>query len=279
MSSTAWAVTFFTVLGFFALRTTVLVGGATLAVRRASAVARRVYRVAVATGQARSELLAALRVIGFDAVVVATAFTLGAWRFAEPSAAATAVTWLVMFAWYEVWFYATHRALHTKALYRFHAQHHVAKVTTPLTSLSFGLVERGVLLVGAVGMSALLSRVLPITKVGVVAYFLTNFVLNVWGHSNVEVLPAGFVRSWAGRVFISTSFHAMHHARYQGHYGLFTQVLDRLFGTYWVDYPEVHAHAARGEGLTRLCARVDSAAESRPPAIVSPEEPLRLEEH
>src|SRR2546427_5937141 len=42
---------------------------------------------------------------------------------------------------------------------------------------------------------------------------------------------------------------SMHHARYTGHYGLFTTMLDRALGTYWDDYPEVHARAARGEGL------------------------------
>src|SRR5690606_5712092 len=42
------------------------------------------------------------------------------------------------------------------------------------------------------------------------------------------------------------TFHAMHHARYTGHYGLFTTVLDRVLGTAWDDTPEVQARAARG---------------------------------
>lgn len=260
MTMHAWLVASATLFAFFVVRTVVLVGGASLALKGAWAEVRRVYRVAFAPGQLKSELKAALAVIAFDALVVATALSLGAWHFAETTLGATVLTWLVMFAWYEVWFYALHRALHTKALYRFHAQHHVAKVTGPLTSLSFGLVERGGLLLGAVGMSALLSRVMPITQVGVMAYFFTNYLLNVWGHLNVEVLPEGFARTRLGRLFISTSFHAMHHARYQGHYGLFTQVLDRAFGTYWDDYPEVHARAAKGEGLTRLGQRLTSEA-------------------
>jgi Delta7-sterol 5-desaturase len=273
MTFSAWALAVLTLVGFFVVRTLVVVGGATLLVRRSGAALRRVYRVAFAAGQGRSELVAALRVILFDALVVATALKAGAWHFAEPTPFTTALTWLTMFAWYEVWFYATHRLLHTKALYRFHAQHHVAKVTAPLTSLSFGLVERAVLLLGATGMSALLSWVMPITQVGVVAYFLTNFVLNVWGHSNVEALPPGFARTWLGRVVFSPSFHAMHHARYQGHYGLFTQVLDRLFDTYWADYPEVHERAARGEGLTRLGERlVASEREASVPSFIDADE-------
>lgn len=260
MTTHAWLVAIATLFTFFVVRTVVLVGGASLALRGTWAELRRVYRVAFAPGQFASELKAALAVIAFDALVVGTAFSLGTWHFADATPGATALTWLVMFAWYEVWFYALHRALHTKALYRFHAQHHVAKVASPLTSLSFGLVERGGLLLGAIGMSALLSRVMPITQLGVVAYFFTNYLLNMWGHLNVETLPEGFARTRLGRFFFSTSFHAMHHARYQGHYGLFAQVLDRALGTYWADYPEVHARAARGEGLTRLGERLEPGA-------------------
>ncbi|GMU61509.1 MAG: hypothetical protein AMXMBFR34_32720 [Myxococcaceae bacterium] len=259
-----WPLAVAVLFGFFVVRTVVLVGGATLALRTTWAGLRRVYRVAVPKGQWASELKAAVTVLLFDAVVVGMAVSAGLWTFAPATAGATALTWLVMFCWYEVWFYAVYRLLHTKALYRFHAQHHVAKVTGPLTSLSFGLVERALLLLGAVGASAALSRLMPITATGVLAYFFTNYVLNLWGHLNVEVLPEGYPRRRLGRLFISTSFHAMHHARYQGHYGLFTQVLDRLFGTYWEDYPEVHARAARGDGLTRLGQRVAGEGAGHP---------------
>ncbi|MEW5742040.1 MAG: sterol desaturase family protein [Myxococcota bacterium] len=274
-----WLVAVAALLGFFVVRTVVLVGGATLALRTAWAGFRRVYRVPFAKGQWASEFKAAVTVILFDALVVGTALSLEVWTFAPVTPAATAWTWAVMFVWYEVWFYAVHRALHTRALYRFHAQHHVAKVTGPLTSLSFGLIERAVLLLGAVGASAALSRVMPISPAGVMAYFFSNYVLNIWGHANVEVLPEGFPRTWWGRLFISTSFHAMHHARYQGHYGLFTQVLDRLFGTYWDDYPEVHARAARGEGLTRLGERAKGRdAAARPSRTDTTPGAVRLEE-
>jgi hypothetical protein len=41
----------------------------------------------------------------------------------------------------------------------------------------------------------------------------------------------------------------MHHARYNGHFGLFTQVLDRVCHTVWRDYEKVQERAAHGQGL------------------------------
>src|SRR5690606_3748048 len=170
--------------------------------------------------------------------------------------ARTVGSFLALATWFEIWFYATHRAMHHRRLYWLHAQHHVAKVTHPLTSLSFDVLERGVLIIGALGFIAVVSRLVPLSAPGIAAYFLVNYALNVWAHLNVELMPASYGRSRLSRVFISTPFHAMHHARYTGHYGLFTTVLDRVLGTAWDDTPEVQARAARGQGLTTMGERV-----------------------
>ena len=75
------------------------------------------------------------------------------------------LTFAVMFVWFEIWFYVTHRLMHTRALYFIHKQHHVAKVTDPLAALSFSLAERAILITGALGFAALLSRWHPIPMV------------------------------------------------------------------------------------------------------------------
>lgn len=248
---------FLFVFAFMALRAAVIAGGAiALVTRNARALGRRVYRRAWAPGQLRSEARAATLVVLFDAVVIALARKAGVVRFAPASLGAVAFTFALLFVWYEVWFYFSHRLLHTRALYFIHAQHHVARVTDPLTSLSFSLGERAILQLGAVGFAAAASRVVPITEAGLAGYFLANYVLNVVGHSNVELFRPGFGRRRLGRAVISVTFHAMHHARYTGHYGLFTPVLDRLCGTYFEDYPEVQSRAAQGEGLAKLGERV-----------------------
>jgi sterol desaturase/sphingolipid hydroxylase (fatty acid hydroxylase superfamily) len=243
---------------FFSLRTLVIAGGMSwVLVHSRFAQARRVYRLAYGRGQLRSELRAAIITILFDAAVTALVIRSGLVRAEAPTALGVLATFAVMFVWYEIWFYATHRLLHTRALYFLHAQHHVARVAHPLTSMSFSLGERAILQAGALGFVLGYSQLVPLALPGVFLYFITNYVLNVIGHSNVEWFGEAYPKMRWGRVFFSVSFHAMHHARYEGHYGLFTQVLDRLFGTYFTDYPAVHAKASRGEGLTRLGARLD----------------------
>ncbi|HLL04557.1 MAG TPA: sterol desaturase family protein [Myxococcaceae bacterium] len=218
----------------------------------------RVYRRALAAGQLRSEAWAAAGVVLCDAVLVGL-FRYFAGPRMEPFSVWVAVlTFAWMFVGFEVWFYVTHRLLHTRALYRFHAQHHVAQVTEPLTSLSFSLVERVVLMGGGMGMVLLAMEVMPVTQAGIMGYILTNYLLNVVGHGNTEWLPQRFVSSWAGRLFFTPTFHALHHARYQGHYGLFTVVLDRWFSTAFDDYARVHAQARAGQGLARIGERLAS---------------------
>jgi lathosterol oxidase len=216
----------------------------------------RVYRRSLAPGQLRSEAWAAAGVVLLDALLVGLFRYHAGPRMVPFSVPVALLTFAWMFVGFEVWFYVSHRLLHTRALYRFHAQHHVAQVTDPLTSLSFSLVERLVLLVGGLGTVLVAMEVMPVTLAGVMGYILINYFLNVVGHGNTEWLPRRFVSSWAGRLFFTPTFHALHHARYQGHYGLFTVVLDRWLGTAFGDYPRVHARAREGLGLTRIGERL-----------------------
>jgi sterol desaturase/sphingolipid hydroxylase (fatty acid hydroxylase superfamily) len=219
----------------------------------------RVYRRELAPGQLRREAWAAAGVVLCDALLVGLFRYFAGPRMAPFSVPVALLSYAWMFVGFEVWFYVTHRLLHTRALYRLHAQHHVAQVTDPLTSLSFSLVERLVLMAGGMGLVFLAMEVMPVTQAGVMGYILTNYFLNVVGHGNTEWLPRRFVASWAGRLFFTPTFHALHHARYQGHYGLFTVVLDRWLGTVFGDYSQVHARAREGHGLARFGERLPQA--------------------
>lgn len=133
-------------------------------------------------------------------------------------------------------------------------------MTDPLTSLSFSVGERAILLGGAFGFVWLGSHLFAVTPAGLFAYLLTNYALNVLGHSNTEWFPSWFVKSPLGKVFLTPTFHAMHHARHQGNYGLFTIVLDRWLGTDFKDYPQAHQKAREGVGLSRLGERLTTNA-------------------
>ncbi len=151
------------------------------------------------------------------------------------------------------WFFATHRLFHTRPLYFLHAQHHIARTAQPLSALSFSILERLILLSGTVGVAAVLQPFYPTSLRGLELYLWLNYVLNVIAHSNVDVAPRWVARTVFARVFIATTFHAMHHEHPRGHYGLFTRTLDRHFGT---ELPDCVARlTARSEGGTHAGER------------------------
>lgn len=251
-----------TLLLIFTVRTALFAGLATLWTRTSAwARRRRIYVRDIPRSQILSELKATVPVLLLDATFGALLIHFDLVRLQpDPSLLRMLGTFALFFAWYEAWFYVTHRLLHTPTLYFLHRQHHVANVVDPFASMSFSLAERAILQLGALLFAVAASRVVPLAVPGLVAYILTNHALNVLAHTNVEFLPARFPRSWLGRLFISGTFHALHHARLQGHYGLYSPILDRLLGSYFEDYPQVHTRAATGQGLHTLGERcaVDS---------------------
>lgn len=254
-------VAFAMILGGVVFRSAIIIGAAFLWLRFSTfARSRRVFRIALPDGQLRSELIAAIPVLMLDAAAVTVMVYAGLLTTVPATWSNALVTFALMFVFFEVWFYVTHRALHTRALFFIHRQHHTAQVTDPLTSLSFSLIERLMLLFGALGAAIVLSWTIEISVAGLAAYGLANYALNVLGHSNVEVFPGWFARSRLGRWLVTPTYHALHHARYRGHYGLFTSVLDRIFGNVYPDYELVQDRASAGQGLTRQGERLKREA-------------------
>lgn len=257
------------------LARTALIGGLAFAWSQRSAVAERwrVYRVALAEGQLRSEIQATLLIITFDAMAVIAVRQLGIIHYADsPGVVGALLTFALIFIWMELWFYATHRLLHLPQLYWIHRHHHRSRVTDPLTALSFSILDHGILLAGAVGFLVVLSQFYPITPGGVLLSAFINYLINVVGHSNVEFVPEVITNSKAGQLLVTPSYHSMHHARMHGNYGLFTTVCDRVFGTAHADSRQVYEHARAGKPLTSFTARLQHPAAEMPGEIAAPVE-------
>lgn len=131
-------------------------------------------------------------------------------------------------AFNDLWFYASHRLLHHKRLFKYvHAVHHRSIVVTPFSSYSFHFVESAILGGWVLPMAMLVPFPLPVLG-ALQGIGLAN---NVMAHLGYELLPRWWVRVPGLRWTNSATFHSMHHTEFRGNYGLFTRLWDRLFGT------------------------------------------------
>jgi len=220
---------------------------------------KKIYAITPASAQIRSEALSslftpihALLMLGFGA--------LGWIRYAPLTGNAFILSFLITFVWTEIWHYFSHRAFHWRPLHFIHRQHHRSRVTSQLTALSFSFLEKFIFDCGILGFLGFLSFYLPITLPGIAAFFVMYLFTNSLGHSNLETRSPEFTKTWFGKFANTSTYHALHHSRYVKNYGLLTQTLDRLFGTRWDDYPEVHARVAGGSPLQSLQERVSKAS-------------------
>lgn len=153
-----------------------------------------------------------------------------------------------LIAFNDLWFYAVHRSLHTRWLYKHvHAVHHRSVDVDPLSSYSFHALE-AVLITGWVIPVML---VLPLPMPVVMAAQVIGLANNVMAHLGYELLPSGWLRIPLLRWTNTATFHALHHERFTGNFGLFSRVWDRLFGTeldgYEAAFEAAHRAAAERE--------------------------------
>ncbi len=243
--------------GFFVIRSIVVVSiGFAVAKLTVFGRERRIYKLGYGAGQLRREALTMAKIIPFYSLLIAVATYFNFIHFAPPSLIGTIQTFVASFVWNEIWFYALHRALHHPKLMFIHKDHHRSPVASPLSTASFSFTEQTFQVVSALFWPAVSSHFLPWTFDGLTIYSVFSVTVNLLGHMNVEVYPPWFAESKFGKWFSSPTYHMLHHGRVKGHYGLLTTIPDRIFGTYFEDYPRVQARAARGDGLTRANERV-----------------------
>jgi Delta7-sterol 5-desaturase len=134
---------------------------------------------------------------------------------------------------HDTYFYWTHKWLHSKKLYKkYHLTHHLSINPTPWTSYTFGWVE------GMVqgGIIFVLVFLIPMHTYAIFAFTLTAFVINVYGHLGYEIAPLGLrntsIFSWIG----TSTYHNMHHSKFNGNFGLYFRWWDKWMGTELKDY-------------------------------------------
>lgn len=140
----------------------------------------------------------------------------------DASPARVALECIASLLWGELHFYAMHRLLHTRLLYRrVHALHHRFTVPTPFSAFAMHPVE-----------GFMLGSVLPLAAMAVslsawtlILFPAIHFAFNAAGHSGVRISRTG---GMAAR-------HAEHHrvsgSRRVVHIGFLSSLLDRMAGS------------------------------------------------
>jgi sterol desaturase/sphingolipid hydroxylase (fatty acid hydroxylase superfamily) len=244
--------------GYYFIRSVFVAGAASVLLEKSRhAKHKRIYQITIDRSQILRELGSNVIIILYDALVAATLIYFNLFHSASESLRVFLFTFVLLFVWVEIWFYFSHRLVHHRSLFFIHAQHHEAKVTNPLTALSFSLMERTLLLIGVLIIPAALSYRIPLSFGAFAFYFTFNYALNVFGHLNVEFIHPRWIKHPLARILNTTTYHALHHARYRGHFGLFTPYLDEIFGTGFTDYLDVQREAYEGRGLLRIGQRLE----------------------
>lgn len=215
---------------------------------------KRVWALPLAEGQLRWELVGNLRFIVMAAVVFAG--LLSVVPFAEETAGNIALTFGACWFFFEVYYWGLHRMMHFKPFYRFHRYHHDSRVTSPLTGYSMSTVESAGWLLGLAGVPYLLGLLTPISLAGFLLYHaLYQVPGNVVGHANMDFFPGAVSKRISSWITHPIVYHALHHARFNNHYSFGSSFMDRLLGTEWADWPELHARIIGGEPMRKLSTR------------------------
>ncbi|KAG1671699.1 hypothetical protein FOA52_007491 [Chlamydomonas sp. UWO 241] len=157
---------------------------------------------------------------------------------------------------HDAWFYATHRLLHWRPLYRHvHYIHHKSKQPSAFTGYSFHLAEAALVFANEV----LVCFLFPIHHGLHRGYHLFTTLIHQGGHVGYEVAPliptlAGLVSLMVrgpGRAppsgFNTVRHHDMHHRHPRVHFSLYFTHWDRWLGTLHPGYDaDVAEHFGEG---------------------------------
>jgi Delta7-sterol 5-desaturase len=144
---------------------------------------------------------------------------------------------IVLLIVHDAYFYWTHRALHTRRLYKWHRLHHRTITPTPFAAYAFEWREA---IVQAL-MPTIWICLVP-TPFWAMFIFLGIMILrNVWGHSGAELHHAGFADHWFWGLFTTATHHDLHHSGNFGcNFGLYFTWWDRICGTEHPRYREIY---------------------------------------
>ena len=129
---------------------------------------------------------------------------------------------------HDTYFYWTHRWMHNKKVYkRMHLTHHLSVNPSPWASYTFSALE-GVVQSGIIWV---LAFCFPMHKLALILFTVVAFVINVYGHLGYEIMPLWYRKTPLFNWIATSTYHNLHHSKFNGNYGLYFRWWDKWMGT------------------------------------------------
>lgn len=213
---------------------------------------RKIFDVPLKRGQLRTETIGTIAFHFVFAPPFLWALYTGAIRFTTGSWLAEVLGFFVPWYGFMIFYYFMHRAMHHKRLFWIHKWHHASLVTTPMTGFSMHPMEGVGWTMGMLAPSIVLSHFDLLGFWGFAVWLWTLWAGNIAGHANAEIFPVRASR-WSTLMMSNPiSYHSLHHARFDGHYGFVAAMMDRIFRTEFQDWKELHDRVFDGKPLQSL---------------------------
>jgi sterol desaturase/sphingolipid hydroxylase (fatty acid hydroxylase superfamily) len=139
----------------------------------------------------------------------------------------------LMILMHDTYFYWIHRLMHSPRLFKMvHLIHHKSTNPSPWAAYSFHPLEA--VLESLIFVVFLFT--IPINPILLTSFFIFSIIYNVYGHLGFELFPKKFNKHWLGKWINTSVSHNQHHQFFNGNYGLYFTIWDRLLGTLRPDY-------------------------------------------
>ncbi|MCB9234775.1 MAG: aminotransferase class I/II-fold pyridoxal phosphate-dependent enzyme [Bacteroidia bacterium] len=167
----------------------------------------------------------------------------------------------------DLYIYLTHRLLHHPWLMKkVHKVHHLSLEASPFAAHSFHPVES---LIHALAM-VIIPFILPMHPLAVLIFFAYFMAANILGHMGIELFPPWLDHTLFRKLVNSPTQHAMHHAKFRGNYGVYTNIWDLAFGTLLSENPPVKAGKEENSEDVMLQNKADKEVEFPKPHALDP---------
>jgi lathosterol oxidase len=138
-----------------------------------------------------------------------------------------------MILMHDTYFYWAHRFMHHPWLFkRIHLIHHKSNNPSPWAAYAFHPLEA---IVESL-IFVIFLLLIPMHSFHLMTFFVFSLIYNVYGHLGFEIYPKGFNKHWFGKWINTSVSHNQHHQYFNGNYGLYFTIWDRLMGTLRPDY-------------------------------------------